>query len=230
MRIRRMLAAALFASLPLIAVPGVAHASGGEGVTIGECNVEETKKAAQAVLDQDKALAENLVEDCFSSKSPIIPKWSEVIWGGIAWLIVMLALVKFALPALKKTMQAREDRIRGDLESAATAKSTAEAELAQYRAQLADARTEASRIIEEARQAADQVRNERLAVVETEADELRARAQEDIRLASERAMADLRGQVASMSIELAEKIVERNLDASTQQALIDSYIAQVGKN
>ena len=41
-------------------------------------------------------------------------------------------------------------------------------------------------------------------------------------------MADLRTQVASISIELAEKIVERNIDPSTQEQLIESYISSVG--
>jgi len=58
----------------------------------------------------------------------------------------------------------------------------------------------------------------------------RARAQEDIRLATERAMADLQSRVAELSIELAEKVVERNLDRDTQIALIENYINQVGSN
>ena len=54
--------------------------------------------------------------------------------------------------------------------------------------------------------------------------------QEDIRLATERAMADLQGRVAELSIELAEKVVEHNLDRDTQIALIENYINQVGSN
>ena len=63
---------------------------------------------------------------------------------------------------------------------------------------------------------------------EGDAAETRARAQEDIRLATERAQGDLQGRVAELSIELAEKIVERNLDRDTQLALVESYIGQVG--
>ena len=74
------------------------------------------------------------------------------------------------------------------------------------------------------------MRQERIAAVDGEIAELRARAAEDIRLATERAMADLQGRVAELSIELAEKVVERNLDRDTQTALIESYINQVGSN
>jgi len=66
------------------------------------------------------------------------------------------------------------------------------------------------------------------AQAESDASETRSRAQEDIRLAGERAQADLQGRVAELSIELAEKIVERNLDRDTQLALVESYIGQVG--
>src|SRR5918995_494000 len=66
------------------------------------------------------------------------------------------------------------------------------------------------------------------AQAEADAAEIRTRAQEDIRLATDRAQADLQGRVADLSIELAEKIVERNLDRDTQLALVESYIGQVG--
>jgi F-type H+-transporting ATPase subunit b len=66
------------------------------------------------------------------------------------------------------------------------------------------------------------------AQAEADAAETRARAQEDIGLATDRAQADLQGRVAELSIELAEKIVERNLDRDTQLALVESYIGQVG--
>jgi F-type H+-transporting ATPase subunit b len=106
----------------------------------------------------------------------------------------------------------------------------AETSLEDYKRQLADARNDASQIIEEARLQAEGVRQERVAAVETEIAELRARAAEDIRLATERAMGDLQSKVAELSIELAEKVVERNLDRQTQTALIESYINQVGSN
>jgi F-type H+-transporting ATPase subunit b len=106
----------------------------------------------------------------------------------------------------------------------------AETSLDEYKRQLADARNDASQIIEEARLQADSVRQERIAAVDGEIAELRARAAEDIRLATQRAMSDLQGRVAELSIELAEKVVERNLDRQTQTALIESYINQVGSN
>ena len=170
------------------------------------------------------------VNDCQKAPSPLKPENNEILWGSAAFLVLLVAMWKWGIPAVKNMEKAREDRIRTDLETAEHAKSEGEAALVQYRSQLADARSEAQRIIDEARQSAETVRKDLVARAEAEANEIRSKASDDIRLATERAKVDLHRQVASMSVELAGKIVERNLDANTQQQLIDSYIASVGSN
>jgi len=162
------------------------------------------------------------------AKNPILPDAKEIIWTVIAFSIVFVILAKFAFPAVRKGLAAREERIRSDLERAERARAESEETLARYQAQLADARAEATRIIEDARQAAEEVRRDVLARAEADAADLRSRAQEDSRLASERAFTELRSEVATLSVELAEKIVERNLDRDTQLGLIDQYIRSVG--
>jgi F-type H+-transporting ATPase subunit b len=164
------------------------------------------------------------------AKNPILPEGKEILWGGISFLIVFGLLAWKAWPAIKKALKDREDRIRGDLERAEHARLEAETSLEEYRKQLAEARTEAAKIIEEARLAAEQVRQERIAAIDGEIAEHRVRAQEDIRLATERAMSELQSRVAELSIELAEKVVEQNLDRDTQVRLIENYINQVGSN
>jgi F-type H+-transporting ATPase subunit b len=168
------------------------------------------------------------IDDCQEAPSPILPAGNEIVWGALAFGILFLAMLKFGLPAVRKTMAAREDRIRADLERAEGARTEAETELAEYRRQLAEARGEATRILEEARQSAEEVKRQIRSQAETEAAEIRARAQDDIRLAADRATADVQARVADLAIELAEKIVEANLDRDRQIALIESYINQVG--
>ena len=164
------------------------------------------------------------------AKNPILPEGDEILWAAIAFVIVFSLLAWKAWPAIKAGLQARQDRIREDLAKAESARTEAETSLEDYKRQLADARNDASQIIEEARLQAEGVRQERIAAVETEIAELRTRAAEDIRLATARAMDDLQSKVTELSIELAEKVVERNLDRQTQTALIESYINQVGSN
>jgi F-type H+-transporting ATPase subunit b len=212
-RIRPLLIAVAIGALGVVMLPSVAHAEP-KGHAEEEC-IE--------LLEDGKS-----IDDCQEAPSPILPAGNEIVWGAIAFGILLLAMLKFGLPAVRKTMAAREDRIRTDLERAESARTESETELAEYRRQLAEARTEATRILEEARQSADEVKRQIRAQAETEAGEIRARAQDDIRLAAERATADVQGSVAELAIELAEKVVERNLDRDTQIALIESYINQVG--
>lgn len=215
MRTRLLIAAVAIALVGVVAAPGVAHAKP-QGKAEEECIklLEEGKK----------------IDDCQKAPNPLIPGGNEIVWGGTAFVVLLFALWKFGLPPVRNMMKRREERIRDDLERAERARTEGEEELAQYRRQMADARNEAARIREEARQSADEVKRQIRSQAEAEAAEIRARAQEDARLAAQRAGADLQRQLADLSIELAERIVERNLDRDTQLALVESYIDQVSGN
>lgn len=227
MRIRPLLAAFAVGALAVVAVPAAVLAAPSGG---GEPSEEELPGPAGHAEEECIVLLEEgkSIDDCQEAPSPILPAGNEIVWGAIAFAILFLALLKFGLPAVRKAMAAREDRIRSDLERAEQARTEAEGELAEYRRQLADARSEATRIIEEAREAADEVRRQVRSQAEQEAADLRARAQEDTRVAMDRATAEVQSQVTALAIDLAEKIVERNLDRDTQIALVESYINQVG--
>jgi F-type H+-transporting ATPase subunit b len=192
---------------------------------------EEHDFADHAAEECYELLAEgNTVDDCQESPNPLVPETNEIIWGSLAFAVLLVGMWKWGIPAVRNMMQAREDRIRTDLERAEQAKVEGEQTLQQYQAQLSDARGEAGRVIDEARQDADRVRRELVARAEEEANEVRARAQADVALQRERALAEIRNDVATMSIELAERIVERNLDRTTQMQLVDSFIDQVGRS
>lgn len=231
MRIRRFVAAGVLAGALVVALQVPAYAVD-PGKKSGKELVECVKKAVSdnksAIDKKDYSGFENALEDCKKAKSIITPALPEIIWGGIAFLIVAFLLMKFAFPMLKKTVKAREDKIRGDLESAERARREAEEEKARFDAQLGDARAEGNRIVDEARQTAEGVRKDVVAKAEADAATIRAKAQEDARLATERALSELQHRVGGLSIELAEKIVERNLDRDTQMALVESYISSVG--
>jgi len=175
----------------------------------------------------EKLASGGVIDDCQKAPSPLLPGKNEIIWGSLAFLVLLGAMWKFGVPAVRNMEQAREDRIRNDLEGAEKAHAEAEAEKAQYLAQIADAKNEAGRLIEEARQAAESVRTDLIARAESEANEIRARAQADIANQRNQAMAQLRTDVASLSIDLAGRIVERNLDSDTNRQLVDSFIDQV---
>ena len=157
----------------------------------------------------------------------VLPALPEVIWGTVAFLIVLGFLSKVAFPKIKEALEQREQQIQGDLESAESAKAEAQSQLDQYKAQLADARSEANRIIEEARQSAESVRKDLVAKAEQEAQQIVERAQEQIVQERTRTVQELQQQIADVSIELAEKVVGRTIDAASQKELVDAYIKEV---
>jgi F-type H+-transporting ATPase subunit b len=153
---------------------------------------------------------------------------NEVIWGTLAFVIVFGLLIWKAGPAIKTAVAARPARIKDELDSAATARSTAEQGFADVKAALADADKERDRIIAEARETATKVGADIVARAHTEAATIKERGEIEIASARRQAQADLTAEVSRLALGAAEKVVESNLSDSTQQALVESYISQVG--
>ena len=158
--------------------------------------------------------------------NPILPAMNEVVWGALSFLVLFFFIAKKGFPAIKKTMDARADKIRSSLDEAERTREEAQGVLEEYKRQLSDARNESARIIEEARQAADKIRQDLKKQADAEVAEIRQRAQDDIAAQAERVKASLRADVAQMSIQLAEKVVEKTLDRDTNMALIENFINQ----
>ncbi|MCY3662084.1 MAG: F0F1 ATP synthase subunit B [bacterium] len=198
---------------------------GGEALAI----LKETAATGVDVGAEDKLKSfEKKLEGCLEAPNPIIPEVTEIIWGGIAF-VVLFALMQWKLfPAVKRGMDRRAEKIRDDLDAAETARTEALEVKAGYEAELADARAEAGRIVDAARADAEQVRAELIARAETEADELRQRSDLDVEAAKRQALADLQSEVEAIVIGAAETVIGRNLDHDTQVQLIESYIDDVG--
>ena len=79
----------------------------------------------------------------------ILPAIDELLWGAVAFAIAFFVLSKFAFPLIRKSIEDRENKIQSDLEGAEEAKGEAKKELDEYRQQLAEARSEANKIVEQ---------------------------------------------------------------------------------
>jgi F-type H+-transporting ATPase subunit b len=161
--------------------------------------------------------------------NPLLPETSEIVWGGLAFLVVFGFLAKFALPAARKAMDARSAKIAGDLKAADDAKANAEAEAAKYRSSIGDAKGEAAQIVDAARAQAETVRKDIVARAEAEAADIRAKAIADADAQGDRVKVELQSHVRGLSIDLAEKVVGKNLDRATNEALVDQYISQLAR-
>ena len=162
-----------------------------------------------------------------ASSNPILPASNEIIWGGISFLILLILIIKKGFPAIQKGMDARSKRIEASIAEADKAKDEAQKVLDDYKKQLGDAKNEAARIIEEARQSADKLRQDMRAKAEAEVAEIKQRAQDDIAAQAARSMAELRTRVSLLAIQLAEKVVEENLDQDRNRRLVDRFITEM---
>ncbi len=157
----------------------------------------------------------------------LLPPRDELLAGIIAFAIVFFFIWKWAVPAINQGLEQRQAAIQGQLEEAERAKVEAESLLADYRAQLAEAKAEGNRIIEEARRTAEQLKADILAKAEEEANQIRVKAQEEAATEMARALAEARSQVGEISVELASKLVGEVLDPNAHRQLIDRYLADL---
>ena len=163
-----------------------------------------------------------------SEAKDLYPQVSELIVGLVAFIVLFSFMAKFVLPRLGKVLDERRSQIQGSLETAEATRAEADKQLADYKVQLAGAREESNRIIEEARRTADQLRKDLQARAEEESQAIVARAQEEIRAERDRAFQELRAQVGDIAVELAGRVVKQSLDKSAHERLIDDYIDEVG--
>lgn len=217
-RISLVLAAVLTFSLVSPAVAGAA------GESVGACIIEKVSEYNGASDDATKKKAEEAAEKCYKAPNPILPELTEIIWGTLAFLVLLGAMWKFALPGIKKGMDARADKIEGDLKAAEMARADAEGLKRDYEAKLADAKAESSRIIDDARQTGESMKAEAKTRAETEANEIKTQAANDVASQRDQALADMRGDVAELAVGAAGRVVNEKLDPSTHRRLIDEYI------
>jgi F-type H+-transporting ATPase subunit b len=157
----------------------------------------------------------------------LLPDISELIWGLVAFSILFLVMRALVFPRLNTMLDERRAAIEGKLEAADAKLVEMEEAKRTYEASLSDARGEANRILEEAKAAAEAVAKTIRSSAEDEAKRIVERATAEANAERMRLLDELRGQVGALSVQLAERIVERELDASTHSGLVDDYIQRL---
>lgn len=169
-----------------------------------------------------------LVAATDTGRNPITPSVNELVYGLLSFLVFFAFMAKYVLPRANQTLADRRALIEGKMEQAEADRAEAAALLAGYRAQLADARGEAGRIIESANKQAESITRERQKQAQEEAARIVAAAGAKAESDRHAVVAQLRGEIGGLSVQLAEKIVGASLsDDARQQQLIDDFIASV---
>ena len=162
------------------------------------------------------------------TQNPLVPNLTEVITGLIAFFIVFGLISKLLLPRIQQTLNERTDAIEGGLHRAEEAQAEAARLLDQYKAQLAVARHEASRLREQAKEEGAQIKAELRAEGEAEKQRLVESARAQIDADRQQALTSLRTEVGSLSVELASRIVGESLqDEARQRRTVDRFLGEL---
>ena len=160
----------------------------------------------------------------------ILPHTADLVFGSLAFVIVLVALIKGVFPKMSASLAARTARIRDSIETADRSKQDAERLLDEYRQQLAEARGESQKIIDEAKRTAETMRADLVRRAETDAQEIVQRAKADVAGERDRALATLRATIGELSISLATRVIEQELKSpEAQRALVERSIDELGR-
>lgn len=143
------------------------------------------------------------------------------------FLLLLYVLNRLLFKPLLARMDERSAKISKGLEDAETAARDRELAAAEREAAVAEARKEANEMLARANKIAEDTRNEILETARAEADKVTQRAREEITGEKEKAMSELRAQVADLALEAAGKLVRSDMNATTQRRLVEEFLAEV---
>ena len=163
--------------------------------------------------------------------NPLIPHTAELIVGAIAFTLLFLTLRKFVVPMFEKAYTDRTNAIQGGMERAEKAQLEAQRALVQYNDQLSKAREEAQTLREEARVQGAAIIEDLRAKAQDEAARITATAHASIEAERQQAIASLRNEVGTLTVELASKIVGEALDDQARQSrVVDRFLEDLEKS
>ncbi|GHH68126.1 ATP synthase subunit b [Streptosporangium violaceochromogenes] len=160
--------------------------------------------------------------------NPLFPHPYELVVGIFSFAVVLLVVGKILTPRIQKTLAERTEAIEGGIRKAQDAQAEAQALLKQYKDQLAEARHEAARLREEAREQGAQIKAELREEAQAEARRLVAAAHAQIEADRQQAFGQLRTEIGRLSIELAGRIVGESLeDEVRQRRVVDRFLEEL---
>jgi len=152
-------------------------------------------------------------------------------WQTLLFVGLLLLMAKYAWKPILTAVEERENTIKDSLEAADKAKTDMEAIQADNKRILKEARAERDALLAEAKKASTQMINEAKDAAKTEADKIAAAAQEAILQEKNTAINDIKNQMASLSIEIAQKIVQGELsDQKKQEQLVEKLVKEIEIN
>ena len=154
----------------------------------------------------------------------VTPAFGLIFWMSLTFVTILLLLKKFAWKPILEMIKEREDSIEGALATAEKARSEMQELKAGNEKILAEARAERDQLMKEARDTKEAIINEAKEKAKTETDRILNQARETIQNEKMAAVTELKNQVASLSIEIAEKILKDHLSTDDKQKALNSTL------
>jgi F-type H+-transporting ATPase subunit b len=154
--------------------------------------------------------------------------WESTVYAIIAFVILYWLLNRYAFGPLFNVMEQRKKLVFGELEQAESNRKEAAALLEEQRKAIEQVRQEAQDILEQSRKISTKSADDIIATAKNEAQRLKDSAMQEITNEKNLAIAELRHQVGEMSVRIASKIIEKEVDSKSQAELIDNYLKEVG--
>ncbi len=160
--------------------------------------------------------------------NPLLPHLVEIVLSLVVFGLLFLAVKKWVVPNFEKTFAERTSAIEGGLKAAETKQAEADAKLAELEQQLGEARHEAARIREDAREQGATIIAEMREQAQTEAARITEHAHNQIEAERKAAVASLRAEVGSLATSLAGRIVGESLeDDERQSRVVERFLADL---
>ncbi len=148
----------------------------------------------------------------------------------VNFIILVILLTKFAYKPIMKVLHERQAKIANSIESAENDEQKAKQVLDEYQKQLADARIAAQNIVDKATKRAQEEHDAYIEQTKQEIEQMRKNAKEDLIREREHAALQLKGEVVSLSMAAASKIISANMDKAANQKLVGEFIEKLDKD
>lgn len=162
-----------------------------------------------------------------SSSFIVSPNVGLMIWTLLAFFVTLYILNKKAFPRIKEVIDQRREATEQAVAHAEQTRQEADKLLEEYRQRLAEARDQAEEIVLRARKAAEQREVEAKQLGAKEREELLEQTKREIELETQRALQDLRREVASLTVVATEKVTRKVLDPADQERLVEDALKEV---
>jgi F-type H+-transporting ATPase subunit b len=151
------------------------------------------------------------------------------VWVIATFVVMMGLLAKLAFKPIGEALERRGSTIKAQLDEAEKSRADAKKLMEDYQKQIAEARAEAAKVIEEARLLGEKVRKDVVDKANAEASAVVSRAQEEIIRQKEKGIQEMKDTVASLAVQIAGKVIEKEVTEATHKVLVENLIKDLAK-